>query len=460
MKLFLLLMTQAAFANPYFDETKVPKDAAYPPPISLPVLSAPKVSRNRVEAGLEVVRIAVQVDLAKESFSISRLVKENSGTLSTLKRAPRSSRYGSYHALLRDPKTSLVLAYDSIGTGQEYRKLIDEITFRFPLPSASVKFELTVENPVTGKRELVLTQTINPYAAVAAPVDGSGLEIRELARPSASGDWLRVNIYSEGYLADRESVFWNDAEKTAAALLSNQFPGVEHMHFYGVFHPSKERLGNAEDFGAERKSRDTFLGLYFPYWEKFGRWYNVVYPAQEEKFRAGLAVAPYDYAIVVTDDSAYWGIGNFRVMTTVPAHHPSFIYLLLHEAGHFFGLNEEYEENGSTELEFAPGIEEPWSPNITFLRDPESALLKWQKFVAPETRLPTPAKDWQNSPPRYGAYLGGYAGSAPRNHSHKPGFDCVMERGTNFCDICREAIDEIVNFDRGEQGAGKSWEKH
>src|SRR4029078_1103016 len=146
-----------------------------------------------------------------------------------------------------------------------------------------------------------------------------------------------------------------------------------------------------------------------PYWDNFGRWYNVVYPTNENKFRNHLAVAPYDYPLILINNSGYWGVGNYMSLTAIPARNSTyFTYLLLHEFGHFFGLNEEYEGGGPTELEFAPGISEPWSQNITFLRSRELASLKWNRFVKETTPLPTPRDLWRSSNPLYGAYAGGY----------------------------------------------------
>ena len=60
-------------------------------------------------------------------------------------------------------------------------------------------------------------------------------------------------------------------------------------------------------------------------------------------------------------------------------------------------------------------------------------------------QLPTPWSVWRNSPPVYGAYVGGYADSpSTKSHSHKPGLNCVMDNKKQFCDICTRAIQEVV----------------
>jgi hypothetical protein len=189
--------------------------------------------------------------------------------------------------------------------------------------------------------------------------------------------------------------------------------------------------------------RNTFLGLYFPYWNSFGRWYNVVYPTRESRFRNGLAQAAYDFAVVLVNDNQYWGVGNFRELTAIPAYSSSFTYLLMHEAGHYFGLNEEYSEGGRTELEFAPEIAEPWSQNITFLNDPFN--LKWKQFVLSSTKIPTPL----SQRPNYGAYKGGYAESPPGGRSHIPFIGCTMSSDAKFCDVCRHAIEQRLQYEKG-----------
>ncbi|WP_370449384.1 M64 family metallopeptidase [Legionella sp. km772] len=223
------------------------------------------------------------------------------------------------------------------------------------------------------------------------------------------------------------------------------------MSFYAVFNPSQEQLGKAKNLGFPIPEFNSFLGLYYPYWDNFGRWYHIVYPTRENKFRQALASAPYDYPVVLVNNSDYWGVGNYMSHTAIPANNDAyFTYLLLHEMGHFFGLNEEYEGGGRTELEFAPGISEPWSQNISFLENPSYAALKWNQFVNPNIVLPTPDNVWHSSPPVYGAYYGGYGDSqSSRARSHKPGFNCVMESHEQFCSVCAKGILDVVQFSLG-----------
>ncbi|KTD75153.1 M64 family metallopeptidase [Legionella waltersii] len=447
--LLLLCFTQVAFANPYWDRYKVPRDVNYPN------LHFKHVNVNSLKSAIETAEIPVlriQTDWFEEteSYSISHLLIEASGTPALLARSTLKPHWGSYLGILKSKKTGKELFYDSIGTGKEYRKLARAINLRFPVPKESVVFELYAENPQSGLMEKVLDEEINIGKLERETIEYPDLEVKELAIAKKSPS-LRVNIYAEGYSKTEKNKFYKQAIKTVQALQSQQFPGVESMSFYAVFSTSNQRLGDAMDLGLPIPEYDSFLGLYYPYWDNFGRWYHIVYPTRENKFRQALATAPYDYPIVLVNNGKYWGVGNYKSHTAIPADNSTyFTYLLLHEIGHFFGLNEEYEGGGRTELEFAANMEEPWSQNITFLGAPSYNGLKWNKMVDAQTLIPTPYSDWESYPPVYGAYKGGYADSpSSKGYSHKPGLNCIMESNPEFCDICKNGILDVITHDLG-----------
>lgn len=439
-----LLVSASVQANPYPDPQKVPKDREP----SRKRYLVQSLSGHKRQADSEVLRVQVDWAKAGEKYSIGELIREFSGTPSLVARSKKLDPLGSYKAVLIDSATRNTLAHDSIGTGQLYRKLVRSLTFRFPMPAGKVIFELQAEHPVTGQMSQVMREELDPSQASNLPAHPVTPDVRVL-RSAGASQYVKVAIYAEGYRAGDESDFWAAAQKTVDVLSNRQFPGYKNMEIIGVFAPSREAIGSAKNLGMPIPERDSFLGLYFPYWENFGRWYHVVYPTRESRYRAALGQVSYDYPIVLVNSRDYWGVGNYRELTAIPARSSSFSYLLLHEFGHFFGLNEEYEGGGRTELEFAPGITEPWSQNITFLNSKSHADLKWSSFVKSSTPLPTRRNHWGSGRGTYGAYSGGYADSRPPRRSHKPGYGCVMESGPEFCPICRHAIEGVVQHDLG-----------
>jgi hypothetical protein len=426
----LCLLPLLSFANPYPDPQKVVPSTA---PVRTLELTGPKASL------IPAAMLRVQVEWsAGETYRVGKLVFELSGTPARQKRALRADKLGSYRAELH---MGGQVFHDALGTGKEYRKLVPSLTFRFPWTGERGELKLWAENPTTGVSELVLTAPVDSADAEVVTTT-VGLETRVLEE-SRHPNPLVVGIYGEGYLPARKERFFEQAAKVVAGLKA--VPGNERFHYVAVFAPSQQVLGRATNLGPRPRPRNSFLGLYFPHWNNFGRWYHVVYPTDENKFRAGLAQIGYDYPVVLVDDREYWGVGNYMTHTALPAEASQFTYLLLHEFGHFLGLNEEYEGGGPTELEHAPGIEEPWSPNITF--HPRAGDLKWEYLITPGTPLPTPALYGGRG--TVGAYRGGYADSLPRSQSHKPVKQCMMGSGGDFCPVCLAASAAQLAKDAG-----------
>ncbi len=439
-----VLQGSRLLANPYPDENAVPKDQSR-------VLADRTLPLSLVQMYADA-QLALRVEFAwdekGERFFLADSVVENSGTNALARRARHRDPHGSYVASLSPTDGSGPTTWASIGTGSEFRQLTRALTFRFPAPTSPVMLRLLAEHPVSGDTQEVLAMNIDPKLvrrSIMTPESllADGTEVR-LVRAATASNRLIFNVYAEGYSETKRAQFWRDASRAADALAAAKWPGLEHFEIRAVFAPSTKSLGRAQNLGLPIPERDSFLGLYFPYWRDHFRWYHVLYPTREARYRRGLAVAPYDHPIAIVDDAEYWGVGNFNELTAIPARSSSFTYLLLHELGHYFGLNEEYEGGGPTELAFAPGIREPWSQNITFLAD--ASALKWRQHVSPSIPIPTPESIWQSGRP-IGAYAGGYANSEPQGHSHKPGFQCVMESGRSFCSVCNAALRSRVEYD-------------
>lgn len=432
-----LLLGVCVSAKPYPDPKKVPGVAV------TPEIKALKILSPKNNPGLPCWRFLVDwKGEGSESFELVSVTKESSCTPAFFKRARKKPHLGSYLGLIKSQKTGEVLFYDSIGTGKEFRKLVSEIHFRFPVPNEIVIFELHAENPRSGVLEKVYEKSFSGVDREAS-VRGDVL-VKEL-RPAKTSTPLYVNVYAEGYMANDQEKFFKDAQKIVATFEQAKFPGQENFHFYAIFGPSNKKLGRATNLGLPIPERDSFLGLYYPYTWTQGRWHHIVYPTRENKFREALAQWPYDYPIALVDSSSYWGVGNYKELTAIPSDNFSFRYLLLHEFGHFMGLNEEYQGGGPTELEFAVGIKEPWSQNITFQKELEN--IKWKTLVDPTTPIPTPQSVWNSRTRPYGAYVGGYADSGLPKQSHIPGLGCTMSNGATFCDVCSHALKDLVAFD-------------
>ena len=438
--LIFLLLPFIAAAKPYHLPEKV---------IS-PLIQETKIKPiflNERSTGPQLLRVEVDWN-ENETFRVSGSFLENSGTPGLLKASTMVDPLGSYKAqLLISTDKGVLKLYSSIGTGKEFRGLVRTLSFRFPFVQNALSYTLILEaeHPEKGLLQKVIEQKLDLKNIQIVKKQ----EVKvTLLKKSYKQPAIKVNFYAEGFSSEGEAKFLSAAYK-AMTVLDQKIPGSEYFEYRGVFAPSRLKIGKAQDLKLPVEVRDSFLGLYFPYWRKFGRWYHVVYPTSETKYRNALAQEPYDYPLALVDDDGYWGVGNYKELTAIPAGSTQFSYLLLHEFGHFMGLNEEYEGGGPTELEFAPEIHEPWSQNITF--NPNN--LKWKSLTEPGIGLPTSNEDYLRfggvlkNP--VGAYRGGYADSLPKGKSHKPVKACMMASGGDFCKVCQDALLKVIEMDSG-----------
>lgn len=450
--LFLLLnpfLFSKTLANPHWNQMSIPLDSSYSFYKDTKFYAdwRKKVKKYRkTTTETQAIRITVRWNQSSNTYSILEKFIENTATPALKARSKKESPYGSFKAKITDV-TNDVAFYDSIGTGEAYKRLVKDISFRFPFIKNDFQFSMTVENSLEGNQETVLSEVIKISELSAINPTLPNLEIFSLKEATQSPS-LEFVFYAEGYATNEKQQFFSKALASVDILKNMNIPYFNNMNFVAVFAGSNQRLGRATNLGFPVVQRDSAFGLYFPYWYNFGRWYNVIYPTDENYFRTSLAVVPYDYNVIIVKSSEYWGVGNYKTHTAIPSDSSSYIYLLLHEFGHFLGLNEEYDGGGATELQFAQNIREAWSQNMTFLPEMSLIKVKWSSFITDlNTPIPTPSYFWQEN--NYGVYSGGYGDSNGLRSTYKPGLSCTMESGQRFCPICMAGMADVIRSDLG-----------
>jgi hypothetical protein len=443
----VLMLCPQSFGNPHWNKKRIPLDTDYSffKPMEYFRNKATSLKKIRLQSNSsEALRIMTSWDSKTDQFKVLKSIIEHSGTDSLQLRAKKQSALGSFRAKIQTYSKNEVY-FDSIGTGQVYKYISNNMSFRFPVPNEDFTFILTAENSITGIQETILTEDIK-IADVKIESNQNLSSESFVIKDATKSPSVEFVIFAEGFKSNRKDIFLQNALKTVDVLKNSGFPFFENINFKAVFKESNLKLGSAIDYGNSQTKRDSAYGLYYLYWYKFGRWYHVIYPTDEDYFRQSMSDIPYDYNLFLVDSSEYWGVGNFKTHTAIPTDSGSFIYLLLHELGHFFGLNEEYDGGGPTELQFAQDIQESWSQNMTFLPNPTLLDLKWKSQVNDlATPVPTPNSFWKID--RFGAYSGGYADSNGGRSTYKPGLSCIMESGPNFCKICFNGIADVIKFD-------------
>src|SRR4051812_11417117 len=122
----LLFTTVSTFANPYYDETKVPREgfrdlSSFNKYFTSLANSLGK-AHGQIQPGTEVLKVRVDFDEKNERYTLGAIRKETSGTPGLVARSPHEDKMGSYKAILIDRETQKAIYYAAVGTGKEYRR--------------------------------------------------------------------------------------------------------------------------------------------------------------------------------------------------------------------------------------------------------------------------------------------------------------------------------------------------
>jgi hypothetical protein len=315
----------------------------------------------------------------------------------------------------------------------------------------------------------------DPAIDRTGPPAGRAWAVLENGPPSRKVDLL---LLGDGYTA-AEMGKWHADAKRLADLLFSTSPFKERKSDFNVWAldtPSEESGVARPSDGIHRRS-----ALRASY-DAFGS-ERYVLAFDNRRLREAAAAAPYDVMEIVVNGRTYGGGGIFNLYATVASDNAYTPYVFVHEFGHHFaGLADEYYTSdvayGST-----PERPEPWERNAT--ASPTSP--KWKDLVSPGTPLPTPwAKEafeaeqkeiqarrrkiraekrpeeemealFREEQQRVEALLaasphadavGAFEGAmyeARGYYRAQP--NCIMfTRHTEFCRVCRRAIETVVDL--------------
>lgn len=374
------------------------------------------------------------------------------------------------------------------GEAQSMQRSFGE-SLRFPMPDAPVLVKVYGRDARNGFA-LQWSVPVDPaamdIARVAAPAPAEPIAIRRSGDPARKVDLL---LLGDGYTAAQMDKFEADARRLADGLFAvspfreraadfNVWALAAPVPESGISRPS----GGVERYAATGARYDAFGS------ERY------VLTLDNRAFRDLAQYAPYDVVEIMVNGRTYGGGGIFGQFSTVAADNDWADYLFVHEFGHHFaGLADEYYTSPVAYAAADHPTVEPWEPNVTALLDP--ARLKWRDHVRAQTPVPTPwpkaaFEDYERgvqarrkqlradarpesemsalfreeqehvealfaeAPHR--DVVGAFQGA---NYSatgyYRPQMQCLMfTRAEAFCDVCRDAIGEIIDLYAGPGGGG------
>jgi len=416
----------------------------------------------------------------EEHFSIDRIVVEGAWA-GRKTRLVDDLNLGKYRFQVRDLSSGTTLysnGYCSIFGEWETTGEASDGTWKtfqepFIFPEPRRPFFLVVEKRLrNGTFREIWSTEIDPQSRFVerSPVEG-GLNLWTLFQNGPTSQKVDLLIMGDGYTSAEMEKFHSDAEELTEVLFSAA--------------PFEDRKSDFNVRALDVVSRDS--GISDPRrgcWKKtsLGLTFNAldldryVLAFDEKKIRDTAAAAPYDFLLLLFNDAKYGGGGIYNLWLTCSSDAPRAPYVFVHEFGHLFaGLADEYYSSDVAYENFESESQEPWEPNVTALSNPKE--LKWGHLVEDDTPIPTPwtkneydklssnrenlTRDEKNrqllnlvKSDSYTGKVGAFEGAAYRSTGlYRPELACTMfstQDGTGFCQVCREAIERVIDLHTGK----------
>ena len=423
----------------------------------------------------------------REEFSLDRMLVE--GPWAGCKtRLTSDLNLGKYRFRVWDKATASLIfskGYCSIfgeweTTGEATGGIWKSFSESFIFPEPRYPFSLAVEKRrQDGSFQEIWKTEINPESRFTdRSTARSGLNVWTILENGPCSEKVDLLIMGDGYRAEESEKFHADAKRLSDVLFST--------------HPFDKRKKDFNVRAIDIVSQDS--GISDP---RGGSWKNTalsltfnaldldryVLTFAEKDIRDYAAAAPYDFILLLFNDSKYGGGGIFNLWMTCSSDAARAPYVFVHEFGHLFaGLADEYYSSDVAYENFESEPVEPWEPNVTALKDPEN--LKWKNLVEPSTPLPTPwskqkydsiysgqsegrdnSEKLSSSEKKtrllslvesdpWAGKVGAFEGAAYRSSGmYRPELACTMfstQTEEGFCRVCRQAIERMIDLYTGQ----------
>jgi len=301
-------------------------------------------------------------------------------------------RLGKYFFEVKDPDTDHVLysrgfasIYGEWETTPDAKKNwgVYHESLRFPWPEKDVEVVVYKRDqehrfrPVWSYEVDLDNYRVNPASR------GKYYQSYHVVENGAPHEKVDIVILSEGYTAGNMDKFRSDAEHFARVLFAHEPFASRKSDFNiravevpapqsGLNHPHQDiyrRSALSVTYGAFGSERYA-LGF------------------DNKKIRNAAATVPYEYTVLMMNDSIYGGGGIYNLYITAAADNAFRDYLFVHEFGHHFAdLADEYYTS-ATAYEMNADLKEPWEFNVTTNTNAET--IKWSELVTEDTPIPTP----------------------------------------------------------------------
>ena len=278
--------------------------------------------------------------------------------------------------------SSIYGEWETTGEAKKQWGVLHE-SVRFPWPKVDVKvviykrnilnsFDPVWEYEIDTKHHRAFTRSIDNFYNVHPVVENGD--------PATQVD---IVVLGEGYTKEEMDKFRKDADRFAEVLL-NAEPFASSKDKFSI--RAVETPAPHSGVNHPHQDIETRSALSVTYGAFDSQRYALGY--DNRTIRDASAAVPYDFTVILMNDSIYGGGGIYNLYITAAVDNAFQEYLYVHEFGHHFAdLADEYYTS-STAYDMNEGLLEPWELNVTANPDPNT--IKWKDILSEGTPVPTP----------------------------------------------------------------------
>lgn len=310
-----------------------------------------------------------------------------------------------------------------------------EQSIQFPYPKKTVI--LIIEKRIDYQNWTELFRyNLNPTDKLIQEIEPLKVPVKIISKSAKPEKAIDIAVIAEGYLAEDQSKFYNDAQKLAENLLTHEpFSKYKNrINIYAIAAISVDS-GISKPLNSDWKNTVVGSNFYTFYESRYLTTLNIF------KVHDLASLVPYDAIYILANTKTYGGGGIYNLYALTAADNELATQVTVHEFGHSFaGLADEYFYDKDVLDKTYDITKEPWEPNITSLVQFDT---KWKTQLPEGTQIPTPLK--AENKLKIGVFEG--AGYLTKG-MYRSYFDCRMRtnEAPEFCPVCQQAIEKRILF--------------
>ncbi len=397
-------------------------------------------------------------------------------------------RLGKYFFEIIDPESNTIIysrgysaiygEWETIPEAKEKWGVFHE-SVRFPWPVKKVTLVLNKRNE---KNEFtpVWKYEIDPQADYVNPADLNSLfNIYNAMENGDPENKLDIVVLPEGYAKEDAEKLRKDVDHLIESLFKVE-PFKSRKNDFNI--RAVEVI--APNSGCNHPQQDIYKrpATSVSYGAFGSQRYALGY--DNKKIRDLASAVPYEYTIILMNDSIYGGGGIYNLYSIAACDNAFTEYLFVHEFGHHFAdLADEYYTS-ATAYEMGSTVIEPWELNVTSQTEKEK--IKWKELIEEDTPVPTPwekekfdnhsievqkkraemraakskeadmeklfrnQQEWEEevlNNMKYSGKIGAFEGAMYHQYGIYRSYpNCIMyTRTTYFCPACQRAINMVID---------------